>query len=470
MDKTDNRVSKIKEELSGNSDFNVRKIEIKAGTVYILFLNTISDNQFITESIIKPIIKKKDEIKDAKEIKDKVITHTDINNVQSLEEVSTYILTGNTVLIFSFSEEIFYCSSRKIPERAVEIPPSETVIKGPREGFTESLTTNLSLIRRRVANEKLKIEELLLGNDTFTKGAFVYIEGTAPASLVEQVKRRVISISQEQKYIQESNYLGELLQDKPSAFDTVGYTEKPDDLVAKIHEGKIAILVDGDPFAITLPYFFIENFHSPSDYSLNRFIANYFRLVRWIGVMISVFFPGIYVALTTYHFHLIPPIFLFRLAVARAGVPFPIYLEVLLMMFFFQILREASLRLPQSIAQAISIVGALILGDTAVQSGLASTIAILLVALTALSAFLAPNIFGAISIWTDILIIFSSLLGLPGFLIGLLLLISHLASLTSCGYPFLYPVGTKDSVQYSDRILRPEIHHLPDSINEDDQK
>ncbi|HPT77170.1 MAG TPA: spore germination protein, partial [Defluviitaleaceae bacterium] len=140
------------------------------------------------------------------------------------------------------------------------------------------------------------------------------------------------------------------------------------------------------------------------------------------------------------------------------------------MMFFFQILREASLRLPQSIAQAISIVGALILGDTAVQSGLASTIAILLVALTALSAFLAPNIFGAISIWTDILIIFSSLLGLPGFLIGLLLLISHLASLTSCGYPFLYPVGTKDSVQYSDRILRPEIHHLPDSINEDDQK
>jgi len=463
----DKRIEMIQNQLSGNSDFIIRKIEVNLGRVYLLFLNTICDNNFISDSIIKSIIENKDDIKDTEQIKDKIITHTDINYIYSLDEALTYILTGNTIIMFSFSKDILYCSTRKIEERSIEIPPSETVIKGPREGFTESIKTNISLIRRRVVNSSLKCEELLLGEDTITKIAIIYIEGNAPKSLVSQVKRRITSINH--KYVQESNYIGECLQDKPSVFDTIGYTEKPDDLVAKIQGGKIGIIVDGDPFAITVPFFFIENFHSPSDHSLNRYIANYFRLIRWVGMAISLLLPAIYIALTTYHFNLIPPLFVFRLAIARAGVPFPIYLEILLMMFFFQILREASLRLPQSIAQTISIVGALILGDTAVKSGLASTISILLVALTSLSAFLTPSIFGSISIWTDILIIFASLLGLPGFFVGFLLFLSHIASLTSCGYPYLYPIGTKDKVQYKDRILRPKINNLPDSINNEDE-
>lgn len=464
----DNRIGYIKSKLINNSDFSIRKIEVDLGTVYLLFINTISDTNFISQSIIKPIIEKKDSIKKSSQLKSSIITYTDINNINSLEEALSHILLGDTVLAFSFSEDLFYCETKKVAERSVKAPPSESVLKGPREGFVENIHTNISLIRKRLTSDKLKCEILILGQETLTEVAIIYIEGNAPRRLINHVRKKLIKINND--YIGQAHYVVEHLEEKASVFSTIGNTEQPDDFIAKIYEGRVGILVDGDPFTIIVPHFFIDNFHSPNDYNINQYVANYYRLIRWLGFLISLLFPAIYVALTTHHYSLIPPLFLYRLAVARAGVPFPINLEILLMMFFFQILREASLRLPQSIGQAISIVGALILGDTAVKSGLSSTVAILLVALTSLSAFLVPNIFGSISIWTDIIIIFSSLLGLPGFFIGFLIFLSHIASLTSCGYPYLYPIGTIDSISYKDRVFRSKLKSLSHSFIDEDEK
>lgn len=451
-----------------NSDFQIRDIQTKSGNIYLIFIETVSDYDIISKAIIKPIIEQKDHLLSIEQIEKDVITLGHLERISSIDEAVNQILSGNTVLIFDNTEDMLYCDTKKTATRAIEVPPTESVVKGPREGLTENLNTNLSLIRKRLTTKDLKCESLLLGKEVTTAVMILYIEGSAPKRLLNHVRKSLKNI--DVNFVQQSNYLIEQLQDKPSAFDTVGYTEKPDVFASRLAEGRVGILVDGDPFGITVPHFFIENFHTPNDYNVNKYFANYVRMIRWIGFIIALLLPPIYIALTTHHFSLIPPLFLFRLAIARAAIPFPIFLEILMLMFFFQLLREAGVRLPQSIGQAISIVGALILGDTAVQSGLASTVAVLLVALTSLSAFLVPNIFGAIAIWTDILILFSSLLGLPGFFIGFLIFLSHLSNLTSCGYPYLYPLGTVNILKLKDKIFRDNLKAISHSfIDEDDE-
>lgn len=463
-----NNLDFIQMTLSKNSDLEIRKIQTDLGNIYVIFINTICDHNMISQSILKPLIEKKDKLKNLEVIKNQISISSMIENILSIEDAITKILSGNTLILFDFNDEMLSCSTKKIASRQVEVPPTEAVIKGPREGFTENLNENLSLLRKRITNNNLKCEMILLGKENITEVNLIYIEGYAPKKLVNHVRNILKSINI--KFIQYSHYIIEQLQDKPSAFDTVGYTEKPDVFCAKISEGRVGVLIEGDPFGITVPHFFIENFQSPNDYNTNRYTANYIRIIRWAGFGIALLLPSIFIALTTHHFSLIPPLLLFRLAVARAGIPFPVFLEILLMMFFFQLLREAGVRLPQSIGQAISIVGALILGDTAVKSGLSSTVAVLLVALTSLSAFLVPNIFGSIAIWTDILIILSALVGLPGFFIGFLIFLSHIAGLTSCGYPYLYPMGTMNTLKKKDHILRSDLNKLSNLyLDKDDE-
>ncbi|MBM7686924.1 spore germination protein [Defluviitalea raffinosedens] len=462
-----NNLNSIQSILQKNADFKIRDIQTKSGIIHVLFIETISDYDMINKFIIEPLLEQKDQVLNLEQIEKDVITLGVLERITRVEEAVSQIISGNTVLVFDDFKDMLYCDTKKATSRAVEIPPTESVIKGPREGLTEDLSTNISLIRKRLTNKDLKCELILLGKETATKVMILYLEGSAPKKLVNHVRKTLKNI--DVNFVQQSNYIAEQLQDKPSVFDTVGYTEKPDVFAARLSEGRVGIFVDGDPFGITVPHFFIENFQTPSDYNVNIYFANYVRMIRWVGFIIAILLPPIYIALTTHHFSLIPPSFLFRLTIARAAIPFPIFIEILLMMFFFQLLREAGVRLPQSIGQAISIVGALILGDTAVQSGLASTVAVLLVALTSLSAFLVPNIFGAIAIWTDILILFSTLLGLPGFFVGFLIFLSHLASLTSCGYPYLYPIGTVNIFKLKDKILRSNLKDISHSfIDEDD--
>jgi len=210
------------------------------------------------------------------------------------------------------------------------------------------------------------------------------------------------------------------------------------------------------------PYFFIESFHTTDDYTMNKFMSNLGGILRWGAFLLSTLVPGLYISLFTHHFNLIPFIFIFRVAASRAGVPFPMIIEVIVMIIFFQILREAGVRLPQSIGPTLSIVGALILGEAAVQSGLTSHITVLVVALTSIASFLVPPVSTGIFVWNLIILFFSSLLGLPGFYIGFVLLCSHLAGLTSCGYPFLYPLGTLGNFKYKDVLLTGEL----DKINQ----
>ncbi|AOY75170.1 spore germination protein [Clostridium formicaceticum] len=462
------RLQEIREKLGENYDAIFREILTDQGPIQIIFLDSISDSTYISEYIISPIVAQEKISHDIEIIKNKVLTANNVGDVKDMDAILLHILSGDIIVLFSFIEAVIYCSARQYSSRAIEEPPSEVVIKGPREGLTENITENMSLIRKKIRNRDLKFERIIIGEESNTTVLLVYIEGKAPQHLVAYIKRRLKNLNN--RFLFEVNFIEEELKCKKTPFDTIGYTEKPDVVASKISEGRVAILANSSPFALTAPHFFLEEIHMADDYYLNKYPQNYFRIIRWVALLISLLLPGLYLALTTYHFSLIPSIFVFRLAVLRAGVPFPTFIEVVIMMFFFQLLREAGIRLPQAIGPAISIVGALILGDAAIRSGMASEITVLVVALSAISLFLIPKLYGAVSIWTNIIMIFSALLGLPGFFIGFIVFCTHIASLDSCDYPYLYPLGTLKNLNFKDTFIRDDLKKISKNIVKGDEQ
>ncbi|MCB2290484.1 spore germination protein [Clostridium sp. CS001] len=452
----------IKEKLKNSYDVKFREIECTVGLIYGVFIDDLCDSKFISEYIFNPLIEREIQTADIEYIKKEVLTANCIGDINSNDEAIIHILSGDLVLIFSFANKAIYCEAKGFVRRSVGIPVTENVIKGPREGFTEAFVDNVSLIRRKIKNSNLKFETFSIGSKSNTVVVMCFIEDVAPKKLVDYIRKKVANIKLE--FILDTNYIEEELKNKHTAFDTIGSTEKPDVVASKLLEGKIAIIVDGTPFVITAPYFFIDNFQSPDDYYSNKYFGNVSRIMRVASFFLSSLLPGLYLAITTFHFSLIPAVFAVRLAVSRAGVPLPTVIELLLMTFFFELLREAGIRLPQPVGQSMSIVGALILGDAAVGAGLASQSTIIIVAIASISSFLVPKLYGALSIWNIIIILFSSVLGLPGFYIGLFIFVSHLAGLESCGYPYLFPLGTLETFKAKDILYRKDLNNISNSI------
>ncbi|MCB2353359.1 spore germination protein [Clostridium estertheticum] len=456
----------IREKLKNSYDVKYREIQCDVGTITGVFIDDLCDSKFISEYIFNPLIRHKISTVDLEYIKKEVLPANSIGDINSNEEAIVHILSGDLVLIFSFANKSIFCEAKGYVRRGVGIPVTENVIKGPREGFTEAFIDNVSLIRRKIKNPDLKFEPLFLGNKSNTVVVIAYIEGVAPRKLVDYIRRKVTNIKLE--FILDTNYIEEELKSKNTMFDTIGTTEKPDVAASKLLEGKIAIIVDGTPFVITAPYFFIDNFHTPDDYYSNMYFANASRIMRLVAFFSASMLSGLYLSIATYHFSIIPSVLAIKFTMSRADVPLPTVIELLLMTFFFQLLREAGIRLPQSIGQAMSIVGALILGDAVVGVGLASQSTVVIVALSSISSFLVPKLYGALSIWNIIIIIFSSLLGLPGFYIGFFIFIAHMAGLESCGYPYLFPMGTLESFKFKDVLYRRDLNKISNSIFDED--
>ncbi len=450
----------IKQNLQNNDSIIYREIKVDKGIIYIVYDKDACDRTVISHFIISPIITTPKPFDNIENIKAEIIQTPSVIDVESKEKAIDHILSGEVVIIFSFLNKFIACHAQNFSKRSIEIPSSETVIKGPRAGFNESIDDNISAIKKIIKDPNLKFESIIIGEKSKTKVAISYIKGSAPPNIIEYIKQKFNNVTTD--YLIYGNSIEEELKCKLTPFDTIGYTEKPDTAAVDLAEGKVLILVDGTPFVISAPFFFIENFHTTDDYTTNKFMSNMGVLLRWGAFILSTLVPGLYVALFTHHFNLIPYIFIFRVAASRAGVPFPMVIEVIVMIIFFQILREAGVRLPQPIGPTLSIVGALILGDAAVQSGLTSHVTVLIVAITSIASFLVPKASAGIFIWNIVILVFSTLLGLPGFYIGFILFCSHIAGLTSCGYPYLYPFGTLSNFKYKDILLTGEL----DKINQ----
>lgn len=429
---------KIKEKLSENLNFikekfgesgDVKKLMLQFGpdnemSAALIFIDGLIDNDVLTQAILRPLrewkpskkeIPSEDELADV--FMEKILCAGEIEKVSSLSELISGCLSGNTAIIIDGCLSGLVVNSKGWEKRGVSEPQSETVVRGPKEGFTENLRTNTALIRRKIKSPQLRMESLTIGRKTRTDICIMYLEGVASDETVKEVRYRISNLRVDS--ILESGYIEEYIEDAPfSPFPTVGNTEKPDVVAGRLLEGRIAVVVDGTPFVLTVPMLFIESFQTPEDYYTRPLYASMTRLIRYIGYFITVFAPAIYIALTSFHQELIPTTLLFTIANAREGTPFPVFFETALMVFAFEILREGGIRLPRPVGQAISIVGALIMGEAAVSAGIVGAPVVITIAITSVASFLVPPQNESASVLRLFLMILSAFAGLYGISMG----------------------------------------------------
>jgi len=285
-------------------------------------------------------------INNIKEIHNLLLSIGDVREVRFIDDVIKSCLYGNTILLLDGYDEALDIDTKGWQTRAIEEPPTEAVIRGPREGFTETLRTNTALLRRKILDPDLTIESMVLGTRTRTRIAIVYLKSIANPKLVQEVKDRLQRINTDS--ILESGYIEQFIEDAPfSPFPTIGNSERPDKVASKLISGRVAILVDGTPFVLTVPMLFIEGFHAAEDFYSRPYLTGFIRIVRFGAYLVSILTPALYVALTTFHQELIPTDLLITMAASNEGTPFPAVLEALLMGVIFEGLREGSVRLPQ---------------------------------------------------------------------------------------------------------------------------
>jgi spore germination protein KA len=371
-----------------------------------------------------------------------------------LQDVIQAILSGDTALLVDGHATALINGSKKWEKRAITDPEAEPTVRGSRESFIESLRTNTALVRRRIKSPALKIETLQLGELSNTDVALLYIEGLANEKLVEEVKNRLASIRIDA--VLESGYIEELIEENPwSPFPTVNHTEKPDHVAAMLLEGRVAILTDGTPFALTVPNLFIEYLQASEDYYERFLFSSAVRVVRFISMLVSLMLPSIYIAVVSYHHELFPSTLLLSIAAQREAVPFPVFIEVVAMELTFEVLREAGIRLPRPIGQAVSIVGALVIGEAAVRAGFVGAATVIVVAFTGIASFVfAYSASIAFRLLRFTMMVCTAGLGLFGLVSGVAVIGIHLCSLRSFGVPYLSPLAPTTGADMKDTAVR----------------
>jgi len=443
------------------NDLIIREFKVTNNPKYsaiLVYIDNMIETKILEESIIQRLTNKEAEYAysaNSKEYSQYLLGIGNNNIFQDLSKVVSAILDGKVALFLDGIKEAMIIDITNPPGRDVEEPQSETVLRGPREGFTESISSNITLLRKKIKNTNFKMEEFRLGKETKTKVIIVYLLNIVDPKIVNEVKERINKIDIDS--VLESNYIKEYIGDEPTSnFPTVYSTEKPDVVASKLLEGRVAILTDGTPIVLTVPSLFIEFFMNSEDYYLKFVAATFNRWIRYIAFVISTTLAGFYVAITTFHPELIPTTLIVTLIKSRAGVPYPALVECLLMLSVYELLREAGIRMPRALGQTISVVGALVLGQAAVEAGLASTAMVIVISLTALSSFALPSTDMSLALTYPriIFLILGGTLGLVGLTCGMIILFLRLTSLRSYGSPYLSPMAPIQATKLKDIFIR----------------
>ncbi|NLL71367.1 MAG: spore germination protein [Epulopiscium sp.] len=422
----------------------------------IFYIDGMIDANIINKNIIVPITRNpvlKAEGNIINHLQYQIITSNEIQKTNDTNQLVTAIISGDTVLFVEGFPEALIINTKGWKTRSITEPVSERVLRGSREGFTESIIMNLSMIRRKIQTPDLKFEFLVLGNQTQTKACICYIDGIVNKKILTELYQRLENFNLDGAL--GINYIQECIKDHPlSPFKTTGNTERPDIVAAKLLEGRIALILDGTPVAMTVPYLFLEYFQSNEDYYLNFYFASIGRLLRILGFIITTSVPAIYLALVTFHQELIPTPLILSISAARQDVPFPSILELIILLTTFEILREAGTRIPTYIGQALSIVGALVLGQAAVQARFVSAPIVIVVALTGITGLMVPSLSGVAILSRASLLLLSALLGLYGYTFGVTAWLIHLFRIHSFGVPFTLDLTSFHLQDLKDTAIR----------------
>ncbi|MGO4697896.1 spore germination protein [Paenibacillus sp. 2TAB26] len=375
--------------------------------------------------------------------------------VYTIEDAADSLSAGLSVLLFDEKEYAISINTLGIQLRSVDEPVTEAVVKGPRSGFTESLTNNLALIRYHFPSPILKVEYRKVGHLSKTNLIILSVGGITNPEILKEVHLRISEIPADT--ILEGNYVEEWITDnRGTLFPLIESTERPDRVIGALLDGRIAVIVQGTPFVMLLPFVFLQAFQVSEDYAWNYYIGSVMRLIRFFSAMIGMLLPAFYVATVTFHHELVPTTLLQSIASAKEPVPFPAVVESFMMMIAFEIMREAGIRMPKQVGQAVSIVGALILGQAAVAAGIVSPIMVIVAALTGICTFTLPPtaINYVIRMLQFGMTLLASLLGYVGVMVGIIMLLTYLASLRSFGIPYLGPASPFKFEELTDIIVR----------------
>ena len=466
----------IEEKYGQSNDIVKRNIKFQKKDIGYIYLESVSSDDKISNFFMKDILFNTKRIVTIKDIfnflKNSIPnSHTEIIN--NLDEIFYYLSSGYTAIFIDKEKKAIVIETKTKLDRGVSESTSEAIIRGPKDSFTENHVTNIGLIRKRIKDENLWMQEIQVGRRTKTKVTISYIQDIADKELVKKIKNKIKSIDIDG--ILDSGYIREfLLDNKNSSLPQFISTERPDLACSSLLQGKVVILVENSPFVLIIPALLIDFMHSPEDDYQKWINVSFTRILRIISFIMTIFLPGVYIALTTFNQEIIPNELLISLAVQREGVPFPTAIETLMMIITFEILRESDIRIPNASGSSIGIVGALVLGEAAVTAGIVSPIVIIIIGVTSISGLLFTDIdvVNGIRFWRIIVLIFSSTIGIVGFIISLLLFITKLASIEYNGIPYLSPIApfNKDANKYAIlRLPRNKIFKRPEYLSKKNQ-
>ncbi|KGE18657.1 spore germination protein [Paenibacillus wynnii] len=457
-------LSFLKSELGTSPDFVIREFNEdseQTSPVAVCYIQGLVDNVLLTD-LIEAIITEnssqatlKLDAKEAAALFKKKLPLGNIKVVKAENELVQTMLAGSAMVIIDGVEHVLAVSISGGSRRGVEEPTSQTVVRGPKEGFTEDISLNIALLRRKLLTPHLKLESHIIGEYTQTKVILAYIDGIAPPEVVEEVNKRLRAIDTDS--ILESGYIEEFIQDGAfSPFPTILNTERPDTAAGALLDGQVAILVDGTPFVLIAPVTFFNFFQSSEDYYQRYDISTFLRVVRLMSFLVALLLPSLYIAITTFQQEILPTTLLISLSAQREGTPLPALMEALMMEMMFEVIREAGVRMPRVIGPAISIVGALVIGQAAVQAGLVSGAMVIVVSFTAIANFVIPyfNMASAVRLIRFTLMILGGVLGLFGIIAGIIPILSHLVALKSFGIHYMMPYAPFYKSNMKDLLLR----------------
>lgn len=455
----------IKSVFGMNLDFIVREFRLGVTNreAFLVYLDSLTSEARISDNVLKPLILEsriagidKDGINIIELVEKSILTSAIVRKrVSNMMDVFGEILYGSAALFIDGADEAVITEIKEWPQRNVEKADVEGVVRGPKESFTENISVNTSLVRRRMRSPKLVIEGMTLGRMTNTTVAVGYLRGVVSPGLCREVKKRVSRIDIDA--VLESGYIEELIQDDPySPFPQIVYTEKPDRVVAALLEGRVCIFTDGTPMVLFVPGLFNDLLQNPEDYYERYHFATAIRLLRYLGLAVSLLLPSFYIAVITFHQEMIPTQLLISIVATREGVPFPALVEALIMELTFEALREAGLRLPRAVGQAVSIVGALVIGQSAVMAGIVSPLMVIIVAITGIASFMIPSYNLALSmrLIRFPIMFLAATLGLFGVMTGVLFILIHLTGIRSFGVPYLSPLAPMKLSDLKDYMVR----------------
>lgn len=429
----------IENVLSHVSGVSKRTIAYGQDSIAVLFIKQLTDRVLLSDYIIKPLIGVKEKLS-AEEVSNCVLFVDDCKADDDKSKISDYLLNGNTVILFSWDEIFLISNIKKVETKNIESPELNYTLRGPRDCFTENLDTNLSLIRYRIKDQKLKIQMLRVGSRTKARVAVTYIGDVANQNIVDDILQRIKNIKVD-GIVESGELQALLLNNRFDLFPQMGLVERSDMACNAMLEGKVLIIVEGSCLSLIAPKTFNEYLTSGDDIYDNKYIGFFMKVLRNISIFLSFTFSALYIAIVSFHHDTLPSDYILKLATLRSDIPFNTFTGVLILEIIVEILRESLLRIPKQIGPAIGIVGAIIIGQASIASGVFSPLLLIVVSTSMLASFAAPDytIMNSFRILKFLMMVMSAVFGLIGFTMGLCIVVTNIISSNSFGVAFASP-------------------------------